>query len=89
MVEDGGELVTEVLGDDLPGLAELLVEPLRRGVVAEVAVDNRLRPGVVGVAGQRGCAGGAAKTAQIYEGTNQVQRIVMARQLLAGVQSEL
>lgn len=29
------------------------------------------------------------KTAQIYEGTNQVQRIVMARQLLAGIQSEL
>ena len=26
---------------------------------------------------------------QIYEGTNQVQRIVMARQLLAGVQSRL
>ena len=26
---------------------------------------------------------------QIYEGTNQVQRIVMARQLLAGVQSHL
>ena len=30
-----------------------------------------------------------AKITQIYEGTNQVQRIVMARQLLAGVQSEL
>jgi alkylation response protein AidB-like acyl-CoA dehydrogenase len=30
-----------------------------------------------------------SKTTQIYEGTNQVQRIVMARQLLAGVQSEL
>src|SRR6476659_251337 len=30
-----------------------------------------------------------AKLTQIYEGTNQVQRIVMARQLLAGVQSEL
>lgn len=30
-----------------------------------------------------------AKVTQIYEGTNQVQRIVMARQLLAGVQSEL
>ena len=29
-----------------------------------------------------------AKITQIYEGTNQVQRIVMARQLLAGVQSE-
>lgn len=29
------------------------------------------------------------RTTQIYEGTNQVQRIVMARQLLAGVQSEL
>ena len=28
-----------------------------------------------------------AKITQIYEGTNQVQRIVMARQLLAGVQS--
>ena len=26
---------------------------------------------------------------QIYEGTNQVQRIVMARQLLGGVQSQL
>jgi alkylation response protein AidB-like acyl-CoA dehydrogenase len=26
---------------------------------------------------------------QIYEGTNQVQRVVMARQLLAGVQSTL
>jgi alkylation response protein AidB-like acyl-CoA dehydrogenase len=33
--------------------------------------------------------GGAAKTTQIYEGTNQVQRIVMARQLLAGVQSQV
>ena len=30
-----------------------------------------------------------AKITQIYEGTNQVQRIVMARQLLAGVQSVL
>ncbi len=30
-----------------------------------------------------------AKITQIYEGTNQVQRIVMARQLLSGVQSEL
>jgi alkylation response protein AidB-like acyl-CoA dehydrogenase len=30
-----------------------------------------------------------AKITQIYEGTNQVQRIVMARALLAGVQSEL
>jgi len=30
-----------------------------------------------------------AKVTQIYEGTNQVQRIVMARELLAGVQSEL
>ena len=28
-----------------------------------------------------------AKITQIYEGTNQVQRIVMARQLIAGVQS--
>jgi alkylation response protein AidB-like acyl-CoA dehydrogenase len=30
-----------------------------------------------------------AKITQIYEGTNQVQRIVMARQLLAGVQSAI
>jgi alkylation response protein AidB-like acyl-CoA dehydrogenase len=30
-----------------------------------------------------------AKITQIYEGTNQIQRIVMARQLLAGVQSQL
>jgi alkylation response protein AidB-like acyl-CoA dehydrogenase len=30
-----------------------------------------------------------AKITQIYEGTNQVQRIVMARQLLDGVQSEI
>lgn len=30
-----------------------------------------------------------AKITQIYEGTNQVQRVVMARQLLAGVQSTL
>jgi alkylation response protein AidB-like acyl-CoA dehydrogenase len=30
-----------------------------------------------------------AKITQIYEGTNQVQRIVMARQLLGGVQSRL
>jgi alkylation response protein AidB-like acyl-CoA dehydrogenase len=30
-----------------------------------------------------------AKITQIYEGTNQVQRIVMARQLLDGIQSEL
>ncbi|MBC9732527.1 acyl-CoA dehydrogenase family protein [Nocardioides marmotae] len=30
-----------------------------------------------------------AKITQIYEGTNQVQRIVMARQLLAGVQSSI
>jgi alkylation response protein AidB-like acyl-CoA dehydrogenase len=29
-----------------------------------------------------------AKITQIYEGTNQVQRIVMARQLLAGIQSQ-
>jgi alkylation response protein AidB-like acyl-CoA dehydrogenase len=30
-----------------------------------------------------------AKITQIYEGTNQVQRIVLARQLLAGIQSEI
>ncbi|WP_246160239.1 acyl-CoA dehydrogenase family protein [Nocardioides humilatus] len=30
-----------------------------------------------------------AKITQIYEGTNQVQRIVVARQLLAGIQSEI
>ena len=30
-----------------------------------------------------------AKITQIYEGTNQVQRIVVARQLLSGIQSEL
>ena len=30
-----------------------------------------------------------AKITQIYEGTNQVQRIVMARQLLSGIQSDL
>jgi alkylation response protein AidB-like acyl-CoA dehydrogenase len=30
-----------------------------------------------------------AKITQIYEGTNQVRRIVIARQLLAGVQSHL
>ncbi|MEV0184627.1 acyl-CoA dehydrogenase family protein [Streptomyces sp. NPDC050625] len=30
-----------------------------------------------------------AKITQIYEGTNQVQRIVMARQLLAGIQKDL
>jgi alkylation response protein AidB-like acyl-CoA dehydrogenase len=30
-----------------------------------------------------------AKITQIYEGTNQVQRIVMARQLLAGIQSKI
>ncbi len=30
-----------------------------------------------------------AKITQIYEGTNQVQRVVMARQLLAGIQAEL
>lgn len=30
-----------------------------------------------------------AKITQIYEGTNQVQRIVMARQLLAGIQKEI
>ena len=30
-----------------------------------------------------------AKITQIYEGTNQVQRIVMARQLLNGIQAEL
>jgi alkylation response protein AidB-like acyl-CoA dehydrogenase len=29
-----------------------------------------------------------AKITQIYEGTNQIQRIVIARRLLAGVQSE-
>ncbi|HSI27489.1 MAG TPA: acyl-CoA dehydrogenase family protein, partial [Aeromicrobium sp.] len=30
-----------------------------------------------------------AKITQIYEGTNQVQRIVLARQLLAGIQSNI
>ena len=30
-----------------------------------------------------------AKITQIYEGTNQVQRVVIAKQLLAGVQSTL
>ena len=32
--------------------------------------------------GQSGCVSGGSKTTQIYEGTNQVQRVVMARQLL-------
>src|SRR4029453_3545150 len=32
---------------------------------------------------------GDAKITQIYGGTNQVKRIVMARQLLAGIQSQL
>src|SRR5690242_9215846 len=49
VVEDGGELVAEVLGDHLPWFAELVVEPLGRRVVAEVAVDDRLGPGVVGI----------------------------------------
>jgi alkylation response protein AidB-like acyl-CoA dehydrogenase len=40
-------------------------------------------------AGQRRIQLLEPKTTQIYEGTNQVQRIVMARQLLAGVQSHL
>ena len=30
-----------------------------------------------------------AKITQIYEGTNQVQRIVIGRQLLAGIQSNI
>jgi alkylation response protein AidB-like acyl-CoA dehydrogenase len=30
-----------------------------------------------------------AKITQIYEGTNQVQRMVMARHLLSGIQSEI
>lgn len=33
-------------------------------------------------AGERGCVSVGPKTTEIYEGTNQVQRIVMARQLL-------
>jgi hypothetical protein len=40
----------------------------------------------VGLAAYAWCC---AKTTQIYEGTNHVQRIVMARQLLAGVQSHI
>ena len=36
-----------------------------------------------------GYADGHAKTTQIYEGTDQAQRIVMAGQLLAGIQSDL
>ncbi|HSC86773.1 MAG TPA: hypothetical protein VLC09_05860 [Polyangiaceae bacterium] len=40
-------------------------------------------------AGQRACVSHGPKTTQIYEGTNQVQRIVMARQLLAGIQSQI
>jgi alkylation response protein AidB-like acyl-CoA dehydrogenase len=36
-----------------------------------------------------GYADGHAETTQIYKGTNQVQRIVMARQLLGGIQCEL
>ncbi|WP_445257458.1 hypothetical protein [Nocardioides aurantiacus] len=39
--------------------------------------------------GQNHFAGFGPKTTQIYEGTNQVQRIVAARQLLAGIQSQL
>ena len=33
-------------------------------------------------AGQRVCGWSGPKTTQIYEGTNQIQRVVMARQLL-------
>ena len=40
--------LSPILGDDLPGFAELVVEPLRRSVVAEVAVDDRWRPSVGG-----------------------------------------
>ncbi len=36
-----------------------------------------------------GCVSVVSKATQIYEGPNQVKRIVMARQLLAGVQSQL
>ena len=50
MLEDRGELVAEVLSYHLPGLAEFLVKPRRRGVMAEVAVDERLGPGVDAVA---------------------------------------
>ena len=34
------------------------------------------------MAGQRGARAGGSETTQIYEGTNQVQRMVMARQVL-------
>lgn len=36
-------------------------------------------------AGQVGYMTSDSKTTQIYEGTNQVQRVVMARQLLKGL----
>lgn len=38
MIQNGGELVAELLSDDLPRLAELLVEPLGRGVQVRVDV---------------------------------------------------
>jgi alkylation response protein AidB-like acyl-CoA dehydrogenase len=34
------------------------------------------------VAGHHACGASAPQTTQIYEGTNQIQRVVMARQLL-------
>jgi hypothetical protein len=49
VIQDGGELVPAVLGDDLPWFAEFFVGALRRGVVAQVAVDDRARPGVAGI----------------------------------------
>jgi hypothetical protein len=44
VVQDGVEFVAEVLGDCFPGLAQLLVELLGRGMVPQVAVDDRARP---------------------------------------------
>lgn len=38
----------------------------------------------MGTAGQRRGWGRFSETTQIYEGTNQIQRVVMARQLLKG-----
>jgi hypothetical protein len=47
VVEDGGEFVAQVERDYLPRLAHLLMEPSGRGVMAQIAVEDRSGPGVL------------------------------------------
>jgi len=70
------------------GSADRSGRPAYTGITPHARCATRVTVETHNRRSEVGC-GGLLKITQIYEGTNQVQRVVMARQLLAGVQSKL